>query len=106
MRKVELTDAIESVREQLSALARRTADKDVLFEVDTVELEFTVQVGLTGESGAKVKLWVVEAGAKAELTNETTQAVKVTLTPKMAATGRRPEVGDTEGSLRPRPSYS
>jgi hypothetical protein len=104
MRRVELGDAIESVRSQLSELGRNTAGKDLLFELGPVEIEFTVEVGFVGEGGATVKLWVLDAGAKHTASDTYTQTVRVTLEPKWRADGSRPQIGDrSEDGLAPRP---
>ncbi|MET9730881.1 trypco2 family protein [Streptomyces sp. NPDC006458] len=104
MRRVELSQAVESVREQLSALNRDVAGKDLVFDVGPVELEFTVEVSFAGETGTAVKLWVVEAGAKGSVSDSFTQTVRVTLEPRVRSTGRRPEVADPQGDLLPRPA--
>ncbi|WP_266881845.1 trypco2 family protein [Streptomyces sp. NBC_00124] len=98
-----MTTAIESVRAELSALSARAESHDLVFDVGPVELEFTVEVVLTGETGTAVKLWVVEAGAKGTIADHHLQTVRVTLEPRHRTTGRRVAIGD-EDELGPRPA--
>jgi len=47
-----------------------------------VELSLTVTVGREAKPGAKVRFWVVEAGAEATVSREAVQEIKLVLTPR------------------------
>lgn len=57
--EVALADAVAVVRDELLAAAARAANSDLAFEVEQVQLEFTVE--LRQETGTKAgfKAWVI-----------------------------------------------
>lgn len=83
---VELSDAIEVVREQLvtAQLAGRTvvAGRVLSFAVGKVEIEFSGEVTAVAGGSGGVKFWVVTADAKAERSTAATHKVKVELIPQ------------------------
>lgn len=84
---VELSDAIEVVREQLIKVQGKghesgTVD-DLTFVVGKVSVEFTGEVKRTVGGGGGIKFWVVNADAKAERASGTSQKVTVELTPQL-----------------------
>ncbi|MFJ3906644.1 trypco2 family protein [Streptomyces sp. NPDC090025] len=94
--RIELADAIASVRDQLLIAAGRATGRPVAFEVGDIEMEFTVELRKEAKAGAKVKAWVVEAGADAARTRADTHRVSFTLKPRNAATGGPWLVGSGE----------
>lgn len=62
---IELADAVESIRDQLIDAATRATGRPVSFEVGDIQMEFTLELRRETKGGAKVKAWVVEAGADA-----------------------------------------
>ncbi|MFF2301868.1 trypco2 family protein [Streptomyces sp. NPDC058128] len=96
MTDIELADAIESVRNQLVEAAGRATGKPVAFEVGDIEMEFTIELRKEVKGGAKVKAWVVEAGADASRTRGDTHRVSFTLKPRNATTNGPWLVGDDE----------
>ncbi|MFF3940489.1 trypco2 family protein [Streptomyces phaeofaciens] len=106
---VELAAAVQSLRDELLEAAAQGAGRAVRFAVDSVELEFTVELrrDITGRAG--VKAWVITAGADTTRGRADTQRVKLTLSPKDAVTGRpleigHPDPGGTEGFTRSTPA--
>lgn len=96
---IELGDAVAVVREELLRAAVQGADQDVRFEVGEIQMEFTVELGSGTTGGAKVRAWVVDAGAETSRTSARTHRVAVTMTPKDARTGGPWRVGsNTAGS--------
>lgn len=85
---VELSDAIEVVREQLiaaQAVSRRTVAGQVLtFSVDKVVIEFAGEVKRVAGGSGGVKFWVVTADAKGERTSGASHKVTVELCPRTA----------------------
>ncbi|MET9445312.1 trypco2 family protein [Streptomyces sp. NPDC006610] len=80
---IELSDMIRELRSQLAASLADGAGEAVRFEVGPVEIEATVAVGREAGANARVRLWVVDAGADGKYTHAQTQTVRVTLTPKV-----------------------
>ncbi|WP_219825230.1 trypco2 family protein [Streptomyces roseicoloratus] len=94
--KIELADAIASVRDQLLIAAGRATGQAVAFEVGDIEMEFSVELRKEGKAGGKIKAWVVEAGADASRSRGDTHRVSFTLKPRNAATGGAWLVGNEE----------
>ncbi len=79
-RPVPLAEFVSGLREELRA-AQATRDPGLQFAVGPVTVEFTVVTTREGGPEAKVRFWVVEAGASAQWSREATQKVSMTLTP-------------------------
>lgn len=94
MTDIELADAIQSVRDQLLDAATRATGQPVAFEVGDIQMEFTIELRKEFKGGAKVKAWVVEAGADATRTTGHTHKIAFTLKPRNAATGESWKVGN------------
>ncbi|MFJ7063802.1 trypco2 family protein [Streptomyces sp. NPDC101115] len=94
--KIELADAIASVREQLLIAAGRATGQAVAFEVGDIEMEFSVELRKEAKAGGKIKAWVVEAGADASRSRGDTHRVSFTLKPRNPATGGAWLVGNEE----------
>jgi hypothetical protein len=91
---VELAKAVQSLRDELLEAAAQGAGQAVRFAVDSIELEFSVELrnDIAGKAG--VKAWVITAGADVKRGRANTHRVKLTLSPKNAATGRALEIGN------------
>ena len=59
---IELADAIESVRDQLTEAAARATGQPLVFELGDIHMEFTLELRKEVKGGAKVRAWVVDAG--------------------------------------------
>ncbi|MFI6702632.1 trypco2 family protein [Streptomyces sp. NPDC050509] len=93
---IELADAIQSVRDQLLDAATRATGAPVAFEVGDIQMEFTLELRKEIKGGAKVKAWVVEAGADASRTSGHTHKVAFTLKPQDARSGAPWRVGNKD----------
>ncbi|MFE5082940.1 trypco2 family protein [Streptomyces mirabilis] len=93
---VELAKAVQSLRDELLEAAVQGADQAVRFAVDSIELEFTVELRKDVAGRVGIKAWVVTAGADASRGRADTHRVKLTLSPKDAATGRALEIGSAD----------
>ncbi|MFF0515508.1 trypco2 family protein [Streptomyces sp. NPDC004250] len=93
---VELAKAVQSLRDELLEAAARGAGQAVRFAVDSIELEFSVELrnDIAGKAG--VKAWVITAGTDVSRGRVDTHRVKLTLSPKDAATGRALEIGNDD----------
>lgn len=107
--EIALADAVAVVRDELLAAAERGVGADVRFEVEQVQLEFTVD--LREDAGAKggFKAWVVSGDAERSSGTTRGHRVAVTLRPRprgdrgvllVAGDERREEgPGDVTGRL-------
>ncbi|WP_167157917.1 trypco2 family protein [Streptomyces sp. MBT27] len=91
---IELADAIESVREQLTEAAARASGHALVFELGDIQMEFTVELRREVKGGLKVRAWVVDAGADAARNTGRTHKVAFTLKPHSAADGSAWRVGN------------
>jgi hypothetical protein len=81
---IELADAVEAVREQLLEAAARGASKEIVFGVNSIELEFTVELRKDTKAKLGVKAWIFSADVEAGLAHAQTHKVKVVLSPRDA----------------------
>jgi hypothetical protein len=97
---IELSDMIRELRRQLTESLTDGAGEAVRFELGPVEIEATVAVTREGGANAKVRLWVVDAGADGKYAHAQTQRITVTLTPKLVPVSGGPArtalIGGTE----------
>jgi hypothetical protein len=79
---LELASVLRELRAELNE-AMGDADGDRLrFELGPVELSLTVTVGREATPGAKIRFWVIDAGAEAKVSRESAQEIKLVLTPR------------------------
>ncbi|MET9438034.1 trypco2 family protein [Streptomyces sp. NPDC006551] len=81
---VELADMITQLRQELSRAMSEGDHADLRFQAERVELELTVGMEKSREPGAKVRFWVLEAGAAARQATTATQRITLTLQPVRA----------------------
>ena len=80
--EVALADAVAVVRDELLAAVARGAGSDVVFEVEQVQLEFTVE--LRKDTGAKAGFaaWVISGAVEHSAGGTSGHRVAVTLHPR------------------------
>ncbi|MEU8435141.1 trypco2 family protein [Streptomyces sp. NPDC029216] len=90
---IELSAAVQGIRDQLVAAAAESAGREILFEVDGITLDFAVE--LRRDVGAKLgfKAWVLTGDAHASAAKSVTHKVSITLRPKTAADGASVAIG-------------
>jgi hypothetical protein len=79
---VELASVIRQLRAELNEALVDAEGERLRFELGPVEMSLTVTVGREATPGAKIRFWVVEAGADARLSRESVQDIKLVLTPR------------------------
>jgi hypothetical protein len=84
---IELADMIREIREQLTTALADGDGRMLRFELGPVEIEASVVLTQEGGGDAKVRLWVVDAGANGKYAQAETQRVSLTLTPKVVPPG-------------------
>jgi len=78
---VELASVVRQLRAELNEALADAEGERLRFELGPVEMSLTVTVGREAAPGAKVRFWVIEAGAEARLSREAVQEIKLVLTP-------------------------
>jgi len=78
---VELASVVRQLRVELNEALADAQGERLRFELGPVEVSLSVTVGREGGAGAKVRLWVIEAGADARVSREAVQEIKLVLTP-------------------------
>lgn len=82
MADLELASVIRQLRAELNSAMNDAEDERLRFELGPVELSLTVTVSREAAPGAKIRFWVVEAGADARVSREAAQDIKLVLTPR------------------------
>jgi Trypsin-co-occurring domain 2 len=83
---LELASVVRQLRAELNEALGDAEGERLRFELGPVELSLSVTVAREATPGAKIRFWVVEAGADAKLSREAVQDIKLVLTPRdMAA---------------------
>jgi hypothetical protein len=78
---VELASVVRQLRVELNEALADAQGERLRFELGPVEMSLRVMVGREASPGAKVRFWVIEAGADAKLSRESVQEIKLVLTP-------------------------
>lgn len=79
---IELAEMIGDLRDELTqAMASANSDDGLRFELGPVGLEAAVVVAKEAKPAAKVRFWVVEAGAEASVSSSATQKISLTVNP-------------------------
>lgn len=97
---IELSEAVEAVRDGLITAASRGTGQDLRFELGDIQLEFTVELRRDVRGKGGVRAWVVDASTEAGRASGRTQKVAFTLKPVNTAAGGRWRIaGDGEGDV-------
>ena len=78
---VELALVVRQLRAELNEALIDAEGERLRFELGPVEMSLNVTVSREATPGAKVRFWVIEAGADAKFSRETIQEIKLVLTP-------------------------
>jgi len=79
---LELASVVRQLRAELNEAMGGAEGERLRFELGPVELSLTVTVGREATPGAKVRFWVIEAGADAKISREAVQEIKLVLNPR------------------------
>jgi hypothetical protein len=80
---VELAELIHQLRIELGSALTDGKDQPLKFECGPIALELTITVEKHAESGGKVRFWVVDGDASANLGSTRVQRISMTLTPRI-----------------------
>ena len=78
---LELALVVRQLRNELNEAMVEAEGERLRFELGPVELSLTVTVGREATPGARIRFWVIEAGADAKISREAVQEIKLVLTP-------------------------
>jgi Trypsin-co-occurring domain 2 len=79
---LELASVVRQLRAELNEAMDEAEGERPRFELGPVELSLTMTVGREATPGAKIRFWVIEAGADAKMSREAAQDIKLVLTPR------------------------
>jgi hypothetical protein len=79
---LELASVLRELRAELNEAMGDAEGERLRFELGPVELSLTVTVGREAAPGAKIRFWVIEAGADAKVSREAVQEIKLVLSPR------------------------
>jgi hypothetical protein len=79
--RIRLADAIAELRSEISQARREGDGKDVRFSAKTIEVELSIDFGLSAEADAKLSKWIpfIDVGAKAKGDQKSLHKIKLTL---------------------------
>ena len=76
---IPLSDLIDAVRGELEKAAKQAEGRDLLFEVNDVELDLEIATTGTKEAGGGLKVWVVSIGGKGSKSSASAREVECSL---------------------------
>lgn len=83
--KLQLSEVVQALREELNAAKYRSTGHDIKFNVNHIEVEFqtAVELDTAVEGGGKIKFWVLDVDAKAsgKYKRSNTHKIKLSLEP-------------------------
>lgn len=80
---VGLAGAIEALRSELETAWQAGKERPIRFRATAVTLKVQVTARREAAGSAKIRWWLVEAGAGAKAGVEATQTLEITLTPSL-----------------------
>jgi hypothetical protein len=89
---IELAHVIRDLRGELEQAVAAAEGAALRFELGPIELELSLAIERSTKAGTKVRFWVVDAEADAEIGSTRTQRVKLTLAPKLGLSDAPPYV--------------
>ena len=98
-----LSDAITSIRSELSLAMKSGEGEEIRFRLGPVELELEMEARKDAGATAGVKFWVVSAGARGDISSGSAHRIKLTLQP---VTTEGTDVEVAEERHGPPPSWS
>jgi predicted RNase H-like nuclease (RuvC/YqgF family) len=79
--RIELKEALEALRLELSESILVSEGKQVRFKVPEIEMEFQVTIEKSADAKAAAKFWVMEVGAGGTVKSSTTHKLKIKIEP-------------------------
>ncbi|MGX1562884.1 trypco2 family protein [Streptomyces sp. NPDC055506] len=95
LENVELTAAVQGLRDQLIASVESSNGQSIRFEVEEINLEFSVELRRDANVKAGFKAWVVSSDAQVGVARSATHKISVKLRPKNFEDGQPVEIGSS-----------
>jgi hypothetical protein len=80
---IDLSSALEALRDELESAWTASRARRIRFRVSDVTLTVQAVAGREAGGGGKLRWWIVEAGAEAKFSRETTQTLVLKLSPQL-----------------------
>ncbi|KEF03415.1 hypothetical protein DF17_28670 [Streptomyces rimosus] len=96
LENVELTAAVQGLRDQLMAAVDASDGRPIRFEVEEINLEFAVELRRDAQIKAGFKAWVVSGDSQAGAARTAAHKVSVKLRPKKSRDGGPVEIGNQD----------
>ena len=90
----DITEAIEQLRSQLTAVQEGSREAKLRFVVTEVEMEFLVEVTKAGGGSGGIRLGLVSVGADGSVTRDTSHRLRLKLDVRDIESGDRATVSD------------
>ncbi len=92
--KIELTAAVQGLRDQLVNAVNASEDERIRFEVEGIDLDFTVELRRDANAKAGFKAWLMSGDAQIGASKGVTHRVSLQLRPKFARNGEAVDIGN------------
>ena len=96
LENVELTAAVQGLRDQLIAASSASVEQRIKFEIDEIVLDFTVELRRDLSTKAGFKAWVISGDVQSSAAKGTTHRVSIKMRPKYAADGSSVDIGNDQ----------
>lgn len=96
-----LSDAITSIRGELTRAVASGEGEDIRFRLGPVELEFELEARKDAGATAGVRFWVISAAAKGDVSSGSVHRIRLTLQP-ITTGGADVEVAEDRAEPPPR----
>lgn len=93
LEKLELTQAVQGLRDQLTSSVETSNGQRIKFQVDEINLEFIVELRRDAQAKAGFKAWVISSDMQAGIARSSTHKVSVKLRPRDSMNGSPVEIG-------------
>ena len=92
-RSLQLAEAIDALRQELTRALDRGRDEPIQFELGPVSMTFDVSVTTTKDATGSVQFWVLSAGGSAARASTHSNSITIELNP-MTRAGDRARISD------------
>jgi Trypsin-co-occurring domain 2 len=93
--RIGLQEAISGLREELIESINSAQEKELLFNVEEITMEFQIEVELNVEAKGGIKVYVAEIGLDGTLKNKNVHKVVISLKPEQN-NGINPQIGSKD----------
>lgn len=91
--KIELTEAVQGLRDQFISCVESSAGQRIKFEVEEIDLDFTVELRRDVNAKAGFRAWVTSVDVQGGTAQTSSHRVSIKLRPKESHSGNPVEIG-------------